>query len=223
MLAGEEREARKALPAAAVPRVSDENDTARHCVYGGPMSETSGLRLERYAEPRAVRLEASRGEPRPLQALGTLQASLGNHRLAVSHFERRARLPFMRPEAELAFHVALARSLFHARRQADAVAEARTALRFLEANPALAGHRALVLDQLAFDTTVDLDSEVRWLNRCFATKNSTTVIGSGLSRSAYYFEAHKRISRRRCCQRVSNSSRPRARSTSRTAKPRSLA
>ncbi len=30
-------------------------------------------RLERYAEPRAVRLEASRGEPRPLQALGTLR------------------------------------------------------------------------------------------------------------------------------------------------------
>ena len=33
-------------------------------------------RLERYAEPRAVRLEASRGEPRPLQALGTLRFTL---------------------------------------------------------------------------------------------------------------------------------------------------
>lgn len=34
-------------------------------------------RLERYPTPRAVRLEASRGEPRPLQALGTLRFTLG--------------------------------------------------------------------------------------------------------------------------------------------------
>ena len=34
-------------------------------------------RLERYPTPRAVRLDASRGEPRPLLALGTLSFTLG--------------------------------------------------------------------------------------------------------------------------------------------------
>lgn len=139
---------------AAVPR-----DVTVHHLWGYVHHERARRERSRVAAAEAnhhylLALDLATTRPRAraalLQALGTLQASLGNHRLAVSHFERRARLPFMRPEAELAFHVALARSLFHARRQPEAVASAQAALRFLEAHPELASHRALVLDQLAF-------------------------------------------------------------------------
>lgn len=43
-------------------------------------------RLERYAQPRAVRLEASRGEPRPLQALGTLRFTLNGQPAAMEAY-----------------------------------------------------------------------------------------------------------------------------------------
>lgn len=139
---------------AAFPR-----DVTVHHLWGYVHHEQARRERSRIAAAEAnhhylLALDLANARPRAraalLQALGTLQASLGNHRLAVSHFERRARLPFMRPEAELAFHVALARSLFHARRQPEAVASAQAALRFLDAHPELASHRALVLDLLAF-------------------------------------------------------------------------
>lgn len=139
---------------AATPR-----DVTVHHLWGYVHHERARRERSRVAAAEAnhhylLALDLAQTRPRAraalLQALGTLQASLGNHRLAVSHFERRARLPFVRPEAELAFHVGLARSLFHARRQPEAVAAAQAALGFLEAHPELASHRALVLDQLAF-------------------------------------------------------------------------
>lgn len=43
-------------------------------------------RLERYPTPRAVRLDASRGEPRPLLALGTLHFSLGGAALTLEAY-----------------------------------------------------------------------------------------------------------------------------------------
>lgn len=43
-------------------------------------------RLERYPTPRAVRLDASRGEPRPLIALGTLRFSLGGTALSLEAY-----------------------------------------------------------------------------------------------------------------------------------------
>ncbi|MBK6577731.1 MAG: PD40 domain-containing protein [Sandaracinaceae bacterium] len=160
--AGNERFAsRVAATLARLMRVDDAlpRDVTVHHLWGYVRHEQARRERSRVAAAEAnhhylLALDLAHARPRAraalLQALGTLQASLGNHRLAVQHFERRARLPFPRPEAQLAFHLALARSLFHARRQPEAVAAAREALRFLGAHPELASHRALVLDQLAF-------------------------------------------------------------------------
>ncbi|MCG8423415.1 MAG: hypothetical protein MJE77_36405 [Proteobacteria bacterium] len=83
------------------------------------------------------------------QQLGLLQASLGNHRLALKHFVERERLPHVRPEGELNLRMATARSYFHISRHADAVKQARRALELVDANPKLARYRPLVVDRLA--------------------------------------------------------------------------
>ncbi|MCA9532820.1 MAG: PD40 domain-containing protein [Myxococcales bacterium] len=138
----------------ALPR-----DVTLHQLWGYVRHEQARRERSRVAAAEAnhhylLALDLAQTRPRAqaalLQALGTLQASLGNHRRAVEHLERRARLPFTRPEAQLAFHLTMARSLFHARRQPEAVAAAREALTLLEAHPELRRHRAMVLDQLAF-------------------------------------------------------------------------
>ena len=99
-------------------------------------------------------LDLARDRPRAraaiLEALGELQASLGEHRAAVASFVRRARLPFPRPASELALRLSLARSLFHTRAPCRGREEAAGALAFLDARPALGGYRASALDRLAF-------------------------------------------------------------------------
>lgn len=82
-----------------------------------------------------------------LLELGLLQAALGNHRIALKHFEERARLPFVRPAEQAAFHLARARSLVHAGDPAAAARASREGLAFVDATPALAGYRALALER----------------------------------------------------------------------------
>jgi hypothetical protein len=84
-----------------------------------------------------------------LQQLGLLQASLGNHRIALAHFADRDRLPYVRPEAELNLRLAMARSYFQVSMNAEAVAAAQQALALAEATVALQRYRPLVLDRLA--------------------------------------------------------------------------
>jgi tetratricopeptide (TPR) repeat protein len=82
-----------------------------------------------------------------LLELGLLQAALGNHRIAVKHYEERARLPFVRPAEQAAFHLAYARSLLHADALDAAMAEAREGLAFVTATPGLAPFLPLALER----------------------------------------------------------------------------
>jgi cellulose synthase operon protein C len=84
-----------------------------------------------------------------LHELGLLQASLGNHRIALRHLEERERLPFVSAETELSFRLAKARSLFHGGSYPEAKEEARKALAIVEREPTLGHKRALVLDRSA--------------------------------------------------------------------------
>jgi hypothetical protein len=84
-----------------------------------------------------------------LQQLGLLQASLGNHRIALTHFTERDRLPYVRPEAELNLRMATARSYFQVGMHAEAVDAAQKALGLVDATVALGRYRPLVLDRLA--------------------------------------------------------------------------
>lgn len=95
--------------------------------------------------PRNVRRKAAL-----LHELGLLQAALGNHHLALVHFEERERLPFLNPGVELAFRLAGARSRYHRGHYAEAAANIERALALVSQHAALAGYRALVLDRAAF-------------------------------------------------------------------------
>ncbi len=79
--------------------------------------------------------------------LGLLQASLGNHRIALRHLNERSRLPFVMPESEPSFRLARARSLFHVASYSDAAREMDRAMALLEREPALARYRAVVVDR----------------------------------------------------------------------------
>lgn len=92
--------------------------------------------------PESPRLRANL-----LIELGLLQASLGNHRIALRHFEERARLPFVQPASELSFRLARARSLFHVGQYRDAAREMARAMVLAERQPALARYRVVVLDR----------------------------------------------------------------------------
>ncbi|MDX2009617.1 MAG: hypothetical protein SFW67_05485 [Myxococcaceae bacterium] len=82
-----------------------------------------------------------------LLELGLLQAALGNHRIAVKHYEERARLPFVRPAEQAAFHLAYSRSLLHADAPDAAMAEAREGLAFVTATPGLAPFLPMALER----------------------------------------------------------------------------
>ncbi len=84
-----------------------------------------------------------------LQRLGLLQASLGNHGVALRHFERRDELPEVRPLAELGLRVARARSAWHSGDAALSRSQMSAAARLLEAQPSAARFQPLVLDRLA--------------------------------------------------------------------------
>jgi tetratricopeptide (TPR) repeat protein len=84
-----------------------------------------------------------------LQQLGLLQASLGNHRIALTHFVERDRQPYVRPEAELNLRMAMARSYFQVGMHAEAVDAAQQALTLVDSRVELGRYRPLVLDRLA--------------------------------------------------------------------------
>jgi tetratricopeptide (TPR) repeat protein len=84
-----------------------------------------------------------------LQQLGLLQASLGNHRIALAHFTDRDRLPYVRAEAELNLRMAMARSYFQVGMHAEAVDAAQKAVALTESTVELGRYRPLILDRLA--------------------------------------------------------------------------
>jgi hypothetical protein len=98
-------------------------------------------------------LDLARDNPRftasLLQQAGLLQATLGNHRIALGHLTRRDRLPHVRPEGELNLRMALARSYFHIGKHQLAVGQAERALKLVDGNKKLGAYRPLVIDRLA--------------------------------------------------------------------------
>jgi hypothetical protein len=91
----------------------------------------------------------SRFRPTVLGQLGILQTQVGNYRVAVGYFEERDKLPFTDPPGDLAVHLAHARALLHAEREADAATTAERAVALLDHEPGLAPYRVLVLDRAA--------------------------------------------------------------------------
>ncbi|MCB9600440.1 MAG: PD40 domain-containing protein [Sandaracinus sp.] len=84
-----------------------------------------------------------------LEQVGQLQSELGNHRIALGHFEERERLPFRTPTSELSFRLSKARSLFHVGAYERARTELLRGRELMEAHPELATYRPLVLDRAA--------------------------------------------------------------------------
>jgi hypothetical protein len=84
-----------------------------------------------------------------LEQLGLLQEAVGNHRIALDHFESRQELPFVDETAALGHQLAQARALFHVEREADAAAAAEAALDRIAKSAALAGYLPLALDRAA--------------------------------------------------------------------------
>lgn len=91
--------------------------------------------------------EAPRIRANLLIELGLLQASLGNHRIALRHFAERDRLPFVSPASELSFRLARARSLFHVASYHDAAVEMDRAMALVDGQPSLRRYRAVVIDR----------------------------------------------------------------------------
>lgn len=84
-----------------------------------------------------------------LDEVGLLQSELGNHRIALGHFEERERLPFRTTLGELSFRLAKGRSLFHVASYLPAKAELQRALELVQADRVLERFRPLVLDRAA--------------------------------------------------------------------------
>jgi len=81
------------------------------------------------------------------QQLGLLQASMGNHRLALSAFEARVRLPFPRSEGKLNLQMAMARSLFYVGRSEEALDWLGRAEETVKEFPQLAQYELLLMDR----------------------------------------------------------------------------
>ena len=84
-----------------------------------------------------------------LEELALLHAAVGNHRIALGHFDERGKLPFADPRAGLAHGLLRARSLLHVGHDADAARAAADALELAMKSPALARYRPLALDRAA--------------------------------------------------------------------------
>ncbi len=84
-----------------------------------------------------------------LDEVGLLQSEIGNHRIALAHFEERERLPFREPLSELSFRLAKGRSLFHVASYAAAETELERALALVSDHAELARFRPLVVDRAA--------------------------------------------------------------------------
>ncbi len=90
-----------------------------------------------------------------LLELGLLQAALGNHRIALKHFDERERLPFVRDEEALAFRLARARSFFHADETKRSAEESLLGVKLVEEKQALAAFLPIALERAMFCHLID--------------------------------------------------------------------
>jgi cellulose synthase operon protein C len=91
--------------------------------------------------------------------LGLLQASLGNHGVALRYLQKRDELPHIRPLEGLGLRLAIAESARHMGDGPLARQQMLAAAKLLETEPELAAFEPLVLDRLALSLTVAKDSK----------------------------------------------------------------
>jgi hypothetical protein len=100
-----------------------------------------------------IALELVKSNPRframILGELGLLHAGVGNYRIALGYLEDRDKLPYTDNSEGLAVHLALAQSLLHVGRDADAAAVADRAVAMIDRAPNLAQYRVVALDRAA--------------------------------------------------------------------------
>jgi hypothetical protein len=93
-----------------------------------------------------------------LHRLGLLQASLGNHGVALRYLQQRDELPHVRPLEELGLRLATAKSARHMGDGELARSQMQAAAKLLEAQPDLGAFGPLVVDRLALSLAVARDS-----------------------------------------------------------------
>ncbi|MET0387610.1 MAG: hypothetical protein ABW321_16695, partial [Polyangiales bacterium] len=102
-------------------------------------------------------LDLARGDERLtaslLHRLGILQASMGNHALAMRYLKQRDQYPHIRPREELSLRATLAQSAWHAGEPGLARDQMRAAQQLIAAKPELQRYRALVSDRLGLALT----------------------------------------------------------------------
>jgi len=126
-----------------------------------------------------IAMDLAQNNPRYLAAtslqMGMLQASLGNHRLALSAFKKRARLPYPRPEVQLNLEMAMARSLFYVGRADEAMAWLEKSEATIENNPQLAQYTLMVLDRRGLYAK----EASRWEESVTAYREVQNALGNG--------------------------------------------
>ena len=100
-----------------------------------------------------VALERVQDDPRfraaVLDALGLLQAEVGNYRIALGYFEQREKLPYAADASALASLLAEQEALRHVGKERESAATAERALSLFQQSPELAPYRTLALDRAA--------------------------------------------------------------------------
>lgn len=133
------------------------NQAQVHQVWGFVLHQRARREGSRQAAVDANRhyllaLDLSRSDERLtatlLHRLGLLQASMGNHGLALRYFRQRDDLPHVRPRATLGLHVATARSAWHTGENTLARDRLRTAEALVGSERDLRSFAPLVADRL---------------------------------------------------------------------------
>ncbi len=86
-----------------------------------------------------------------LGELGLLQTEVGNFRIALGYLLERDKIPYTDSAEGLAVHLAKARALLHADREAESATTADEALAMIARKPGLERYRLLALDRAALD------------------------------------------------------------------------
>ena len=94
-----------------------------------------------------------------LHRLGLLQASMGNHALALRYLKQRDELPHVRPLEELGLRVALARSAWHTGDAALARDQLTAAAKLVGTRPELSRYEPLVVDRLGLALSATGEAE----------------------------------------------------------------
>jgi len=151
-------EASRALEKARKVGVARPRDPQAHLLWGfwahqawrqSGVSDLAAEADDHYLLAADLATDDPRVRAAALQGAAELQASLGNHQIALDLAQQRLRLPFPRAEEELSMRLLRARGLFLTDRDREASEEAERALERVRGRSELAPFLPLVLDRAA--------------------------------------------------------------------------